>query len=176
MTDIQITKITNIDLLREAAGMTTGNQSRISLLSAYKSEHSPARTQMFWIVMTGIPTSSSVHLVRHKVWVEHFVKSNRPDRGGDVAANRETPINHGMFLNAQTLIEMAKLRLCNKASKQTREIMQDIVSVMKNVDPDLAKFLVPKCVYRHGLCGEFISCKQNTIVFSKYSDYFSLFD
>ena len=44
-----------------------------------KAEHSPIRTLMFTIRLT-IPYFVSVHLVRHKIGIEHYVQSQRNDR------------------------------------------------------------------------------------------------
>lgn len=175
MSDIIVKKITDIDLLREAAGMTTGMKSTMTLERAYINEHSPCRTQMFWIKMLGIPTSSSVHLVRHKEWVEHFVETNRPDRGGNREANRNTPVCHAMFINAPELIYMARTRLCNKASTETRAIMEDIKIETRKVDPDLVKMMVPNCVYRNGLCKELPTCGYKANIMNYYNYYPLLF-
>lgn len=63
-----------------------------------------------------------------------------------------------MYINAQELINMAHVRLCNQASKETREIMQEIVKQVLSTNPEFKDVLVPKCVYRGGLCNEFNSC------------------
>ena len=173
--DIVAIKDTGLEQLRWAAGLTTGNESNMTLERAYINEHSPARTQIFRITMLGIPTASSVHLVRHKVWIEHFVKSNRPDRGGDGEATRRTPVNHGMFCNAITLINMARSRLCCQASLETRAIMEDVVRAVELVDPDLAKMMVPNCVYRNGLCKEKPSCGAKEGFMKRYAYYKELF-
>lgn len=123
----------------------------------YLSEHSPVRTQMFVVEMTNILSFVSVHLVRHKFGVEHFVKSNRSDRGGNAGANRLSQVNHLMILNAQALINMARKRLCGKASDETQDVMRHIKAGVAAVDPDLAACMVPECVYR-GACYEFQSC------------------
>lgn len=141
-----------------ACSFTTGKESMIPLDKLYRCEHSPIRTQVFWVEMVGIPTFVSVHLVRHKIGVEHYVRSNREDRGGDKLANRNTPVDHAMFLNAQALINMARKRLCGSASKETQEVMHMIVAELSIVDPDLVQFLVPECVYRGGVCPELKSC------------------
>ena len=79
---ITVTKLTDKSLVDRACSFTAGSSVEVkSLYKMYKSEHSPIRTQMFWIEMEDIPTFVSVHLVRHKIGVEHFVKSNRLDRG-----------------------------------------------------------------------------------------------
>lgn len=155
--NITIRKLTDVDLFREACECTTGRPSSASLNQHYRAEHSPIRTQLFWIKMEDIPTYVSVHFVRHKVGVEHFVRSNRPDRGGDAEANRNSPVTHGMLCNAQALINMARKRLCYKASSETMEVMTEIRRQMLSVDSDLFNNMVPDCVYR-GRCCELRPC------------------
>ena len=155
---ITVTKLTDYNLMNAACAATTGgNMPNIDPYRLYKSEHSPIRTQMFWIVLENIPTFVSVHLVRHKFGVEHFVKSNRPDRGGDAEANRHTPVTHAMFINAQALINMARKRLCKKASEETRMVMSILRDEISAKDSALAKAMVPDCKYR-GACCELKPC------------------
>lgn len=188
---IKITKQTGIELMRAACNKTFRGNSKQTLLSMYKSEHSPCRTQMFWIEMENIPLFVSTHFIRHHVGSQPYALTMRTDRGavdfedaldnivGDIYANRDgdsiinkvwkleenfdrkTPTNLGLFLNAQALIDMAKLRLCKQASKETIQAFNEIKKEMVNVDPDLAKMMVAKCVYRNGLCGEPRRCGYN---------------
>jgi len=129
----------------------------MTLHRIYQCEHSPIRTQLFWIEMTGIPTFVSVHLVRHKIGVEHFVRSHRDDRGGTGTEDRNTPVDHAMLINAQALINMARKRLCLKAHVETQRVMAEIATAVFSVDRDLSAFLVRDCFYRHG-CHELTSC------------------
>ena len=155
--NIKIEKLTDYSLLQRAAEATSGAKISAPLGRWYDSEHSPIRVLLFWIEMEGIPSFVSTHLVRHNVGITHFVRSNREDRGGVKNANRLTPVNHSMLINAQALLHMARKRLCGKASKETREVMNQIKWVMREVDKDLADRLVPEC--RHlGRCREFGSC------------------
>lgn len=149
-------KITDINLLRSTceATMHTHVDSKMTRAGIYNCEHSPIRSQMFVVKMEGIPSYVSVHLVRHKIGVEHFVQTMRDDRGAKEVADRNTPVNHTMILNAQTLINMAKKRLCYKASDKTREVFNLIVDAVAVVDEDLPKFLEPECIYRGGFCHE----------------------
>lgn len=149
-------KITGTNLLRETCESTMHNkvESKITSATIYNCEHSPIRSQMFVIKMEGIPSFVSVHLVRHKIGVEHFVQTMREDRGAEEVANRNTPVNHTMILNAQTLINMAKKRLCYKASKATRDVFNLIIDAVFVVDEELPKYLVPECIYRGGYCHE----------------------
>ena len=119
------------------------------------------RLMLFKITLKGVKTKTSVHLVRHSQTGQfHLVGSNRADWKGkdpeewDKKVSRETPVNHVMLLNAQHLINMANVRLCTMAEKETREVMELIRQAVYLVDPDLAKFMVPTCVYRGGICPE----------------------
>ncbi len=119
-------------------------------------EHSPIRTLMYTIAMWQIPYFVSVHLVRHKFGVEHYVKSQRsnPDRGTE---RQDALVNHVMDLNVQSLINISRKRLCFKADPVTRSVMELIKQKIEDVDPLTASFLEPECVYRRG-CHEFQSC------------------
>jgi hypothetical protein len=79
--EIRVTKLTDVDLLRKANSMTTGNQSKMSLNTCYKTMHSNMRTQLFYIELYDIPAFVCTHLVRH-VHAQPFVRSKRTDRGG----------------------------------------------------------------------------------------------
>jgi len=158
--NVTVEKLTNEKLMQRACAITIDKDSKATLDSIYDCEHSPIRTQMFWIEMKNIPSFVSVHLVRHKFGVEHFVKSLREDRcgKGNEVETRNSPVNHGMLINAQALINMARKRLCSKASKETRAVMTMIKEKVQEVDPVLAKYLVPECIYRGGVCHEPKSC------------------
>lgn len=166
--EISIKKYTDEALMRRACEMTMhGASSNMTLEKIYECEHSPMRTQMFWVEMLGIPTFASVHFRTHKIGVEHFVTSNREDRGGEEKVGRWTPVNHGMFVNAQALINMARRRLCSKAHYEVQNIMGEILNNMYLLDPDLAERMVPECEYRNGChelrpCGYFESLKKNS--------------
>lgn len=158
--NIEIDKITTLAdaYLAIESTMHEGFEAKCSLDQLYRWEHSPSRTQLFWIKLIEIPTFASVHFVRHAaVGQQHFVMSNRPDRGGagDTEVNRLSPVNHRMLLNAQHLIDMSRRRLCYKASDTTRLLMKGIKQMLLDgVDPDLARYMVPNCVYRGGYCCE----------------------
>ena len=128
-----------------------------------KAEHSPIRELWFGIKME-IPYWVSVHFVRHHIGVNHYVQTQRSDRTG---INRdEKPqgeiVSHIMSVNAQELMFMAHKRLCKQASKETREVMQEIVKQVIEVAPYMKDVLVPLCVYRNGKCEEIFSCKKES--------------
>lgn len=122
-----------------------------------RSEHSPIRTLMWTIKMENIPYCNSVHFVRHKYGVEHYVQSQRknPERGSD---RQDAPVTHIMDINAQELIFMARKRLCYKADALTREIMRKICNDVVNIEPVMVTFFAPACGYDEKNCCEFQPC------------------
>jgi hypothetical protein len=155
---VTVTKLTDLSLINSACSFTVDKEVTVKdYYKMYRSEHSPIRTQMFWIELSEIPSFVSTHLVRHKNGVEHFVKSLRDDRGGTGDEGRMSPVNHAMLINAQALIYMARKRLCSKAHVETQKAMHSIWNAVQDVDPELAKAMVVDCVYRNGCC-EFGGC------------------
>ena len=196
---VKVRKLTDKELMKEACEVTFLGTSHQTLKSIYRSEHSPVRTQLFWIKMENIPLFASTHLIRHHVGSQPFQLTCRDDRDGgnpglikkidgmlkrllemkrahennapydhieaicllmaelewlQENSDRYTPVNLAILVNAQSLIDMAKLRLCNQASKETRIIFNAIKEKIREVDPALANMMVPKCVYRGGICSE----------------------
>lgn len=122
-------------------------------------EHSPIRELWFGIKME-IPYWVSVHFVRHHIGINHYISTQRTDRTG-VNRNEKRQdelVSHIMSVNAQELIFMAHKRLCKQASKETREVMQEIVKQVISVAPYMKEVLVPLCVYRNGKCTEMFKC------------------
>lgn len=153
---VKVEEMTSVLDARLACSFTMGGkESFVTKEDMAYCEHSPLRTMEFWVLMRDIPTFVSVHLVRHKIGVEHFVKSNRADRGGNGKEDRFTPVDHAMKINAQALIAFARKRLCAKASLETRKVMW---AVRQMVPEWLRPYLVSECIYRGGWCHERKSC------------------
>ena len=199
---VTITKLTDVDLLREVNEATTGKPSSMSLETAYHRQHSNIRTQLFKVKMRNIPLCAASHLVRHTQGVYWYQLSRRPDRGGKdfrqeckelanaIWANRDdeaelaqllgdltdffpeefdrhAPTDLFGLVNAEALMNMARKRLCTKASPETRQVMQEIKKAVAAVDPALAEHLVPTCIYRGGICPEPNSCGYHNLTASK---------
>jgi hypothetical protein len=123
------------------------------------SEHSPIRKLKFSWKWYDLKSWVSVHLVRHKFGIDHFVRTQRTDR---TSINRdELPqgnlVEHECEANAQAIINISRKRLCSQASKETREAWQEFLNSIKDIEPELYKCCVPECIYR-GHCFEFQSC------------------
>lgn len=137
-------------------------------------EHSPIRLLIYEITMSDIPSWCSQHLSRHDAFAmhnvrdgasdTHFVATQRTDRTG-VDRNKlpqDSSVDHRIVLNAQDLINISRKRLCNCASKETREIWGEVRRKVEEIDPAVARHMVRECVYR-GFCPE-------TRAFCKYTD------
>ena len=124
-----------------------------------KAQHSPIRTLMFTIRLT-IPYFASVHLVRHKIGIEHYVQSQRNDRQtmyDRELAPQNAMVSHIIEVNAEQLMFMARRRLCGQADTTTRFVMSLICVEVCKTNPEFSDFLKPMCHYRHE-CPEFTSC------------------
>lgn len=128
-----------------------------------KANHSPIRTLQFCFRLTDIPYWVVGHLVRH-VHAIPFVSTQRNDRQGNYdrnSARQDAPVSMCWYMNAEELITIAHKRLCRQASKETREVVEQICDEVKKVCPEFAELLVPNCVYRGGRCEEFNCCGYN---------------
>lgn len=139
------------------------------------SEHSPIRKLKISWKWIDLKSWVSVHLVRHKVGIEHFVSSQRTDRTG-IDRNKlpqDSLVNHECEADAQALINISRKRLCNCASLETRQAWQEVKNKVLEVEPELASCMVKECVYRNGLCPEMFPCGYNkTEAFEKELKYY----
>jgi hypothetical protein len=120
------------------------------------------------IEMRSIPYYVSVHLVRHKVGIEHFVGSQRPTSMNPVGYDRrqaaqDALVDHTMILNPQVLINISRKRLCNKADVVTQNIWRQVRDAIAGHDnlfvAAIAEVMLPDCLYR-GNCHEIIPCRK----------------
>lgn len=128
-------------------------------LKLIRSEHSPIRKLKFSWRWKDIPYWVSVHIVRHKIGIEHFVKTQRSDRTG--LDRSELPqgafVSHECEADAQALITISRKRLCHCASAETTKAWQLVKDEVQKVEPELAHCMVRECVYR-GFCPEMFGC------------------
>lgn len=132
-------------------------------------EHSPIRRIRFSWRWENLKSWVSVHFVRHKVGIEHWVSTQRTDRTGidRDAKPQDAPVIHECEADAQALINISRKRLCSQAAKETREAWQEVKNEVEQKDRVLASVMVRECVYR-GFCPEFKSCGYvNTEAFEK---------
>lgn len=147
-------------------------------------EHSPIKVVQWCIDIDNLRQWVGVHLLRHP-FVLPFIASQRSDKVSDKEKQIEEVLsyikseivndpefnkqnwrdyrlqgslnNHSFVVNAQTLINISKKRLCSCASKETREVWEMVLEYMKEQDPEMASVMVPTCIYR-GFCPEIKCC------------------
>lgn len=128
-------------------------------------EHSPIRLLEYDWSWGEIKQWVTAHLVRHHEGCEKFVHTQRGDRRKileDYGVETRDELPQGalndmdMTANAQALINISRKRLCNCASKETKEAWTQVKEAIAEVDPVLASKMVPECLYR-GFCPEFMN-------------------
>lgn len=149
------------DAARTTIGMEKGSREpsaswKKTMLLA---EHSPIRQLHIRWKWVDIKYWVSVHFVRHKIGIEHFVRTQRTDRTG---VNRDelqqsTLVAHECIANAQAIINISRKRLCQQASEETREAWKMVLDRLKDKEPEMYQVMVPECIYR-GFCPELRSC------------------
>lgn len=99
-------------------------------------------------------------MVRHHEGCEKFVHSQRTDRNEALKLLNRDDLSQGllndmdMTCNAQSFINISRVRLCSCASRETREAWKLVIEYLKEIDPILAEKCVPNCLYR-GFCTEY---------------------
>ena len=144
-------------------------------------EHSPIKLVEYLISFKDLRQWVGVHLLRHE-HILPFIHSQRVDRREDIDSLTEKvmsiieedvksdesfnkrdylfqgePNDQDFVVNAQTLINISRKRLCHCASKETREAWVAVKEAIKEFDPIMASFMVPNCIYR-GRCPEMNTC------------------
>lgn len=122
-------------------------------------EHSPIRQLMLKWKWRGLKYWVSVHFVRHKIGIEHFVRTQRSDRTGrdrNPLAQSAT-VDHECLADAQAVINISRKRLCRQASPETQTAWRSFLAATAGQEPELVGVCVPECVYR-GFCPEMKSC------------------
>lgn len=125
-----------------------------------KARHSPIRYLTYTFYFEGIPSWVSVHLVRHHIGVQPYVKSQRNDRQSEYDRNKapqDSPVNMIWDVNAEALMTIANKRLCNQASAETRAVVRQMCLLALDATPEFEGLLVPMCERIHG-CEEMFPC------------------
>lgn len=108
--------------------------------------HSPIRHLQFSFDIV-CPYWVSVHLCRH-VHAQPFVKSQRNDRQSEydrTKAPQDAPVSMIWDMNAEELLVICEKRLCNQASKETRDIVSRIKEQVELHCPEFIGLLEPPC-------------------------------
>lgn len=124
-----------------------------------RARHSPIRELPFAFLLEDIPYWVSVHLCRH-VHSQPYARSQRNDRQSKYdrgKAPQDAPISMIWTMNAEEWLTICNKRLCNQASKETREVIEMIRDEVAETNPEFIDEMVPMCV-REGECHEMYPC------------------
>lgn len=143
-------------------------------------EHAPIKLVEYRISFTDLRQWVGVHLLRHEHTIP-MIHSQRVDRrdidsmvadvmniiSEDVKKSEDfnkrdylfqgEPNDQDFYVNAQTLINISRKRLCACASPETRYAWNLVKNAIAEIDPTMAHFMVKNCVYR-GRCPEMKCC------------------
>lgn len=120
-------------------------------------EHSPIRRIKIYWKWSDLKYWVSVHFVRHKIGIEHWVGTQRTQGNKRDSIRQDAFVCHSCEANAQALINISRKRLCSRAAKETREAWDAVKREIAKKEPELAECMVRECVYR-GFCPEIHSC------------------
>lgn len=164
---ITVTQITDTNRILNMARATVNKEpidkapSSKFLTEMFYAEHSPIRELLFEVRMENVPSWVATHFIRHHVGSQPYVSTNRKDRVGYKGTRNDQSqgalVTCVLTLNAQAIIDVSKLRLCTRASEETRYVWTRVIEQIHNLVPELAEVCVPTCVYR-GFCPESKSC------------------
>lgn len=162
-------------------------------------EHSQCKLVQFCLSFKNLRQWCGIHYLRHMHTLP-FIHSQRVDRRDldeyveKVMSILSDDIKHApdfnkrdylfqgeandqdFYVNAQTLVNISRKRLCACASKETREAWQMVKDLMQEIDPAVAHCMVRQCVYR-GFCPEMRpACKHDHSIQFKFElhDYRSV--
>lgn len=155
-------------LVKKCTLVTVGKETEVPPTEKFKRDllrarHSPIRELKFVFLLTDLPSWVSVHLCRH-VHAQPYVKTQRNDRQSQYDRNtapQNSPVSMMWSMNGEELITIANKRLCNLASKETREVVKMICDKVIEVCPEFKDELVPMCVRNGGVCYEMFSCRNS---------------
>lgn len=187
--EIEVKRVTDWTRVLNAARMTVNKKfiekepSDDFKRKIMMSEHSPIRMLLFDITIHDFPYWVHTELTRHYIFAtpieaEPFVTTSRPDRTGGKSRHelpQDALVSMTYAVNTQTLINVSRKRLCNKAAKETQEVWAKIIAAVAEVEPIVAEFCVPECVYR-SRCPEIEPCGFcNTEKFKElYNKYWNI--
>lgn len=135
--------------------------------------HSTIRSIHFRLVDTR-PKSVINQIIRAtKGHPQPYVESSRPDWTGKERSFN--PYEDKMFMQdhtAESFVEMAKQRLCERTEKRTKEFMWEMVETLRRSSDPFLKAVGycchPNCWWSNGKCPEVISCHEGV---GKVSDW-----
>lgn len=153
-------------MVKRCALVTVGKEAVTEPTMEWKrkileARHSPIRELQFVFALTDIPYWVSVHLCRHHVGIQPYVRSQRNDRQSEydrTKAPQDAPVDMILSMNADALITLAQKRLCKLAAEETRTVVGEMCIAVEEACPEFLGLLKPMCWWNGGVCHEMKGC------------------
>lgn len=171
---IMIEKETKVEVIQETSWKRALNAARRTIgkepidkepsknwkAKVLLAEHSPIKLVEYNICFKNLRQWVGVHILRHDYTLP-FIHTQREDRR-ELNCSRDelpqgTPNDQDFVVNAQTLKNISRKRLCTCASKETREAWNMVKDEIAKQDEVMADKMVRNCVYC-GFCPEMQCC------------------
>ena len=88
-----------------------------------------------------------------ETWYDEAIKNNIPDEEARYLKPQATEFKAIIGMNAHSLIDWFKIRCCQNAQTEIRDLAYKMLKLCKEAAPDLFKYAGPSCVYL-GFCPE----------------------
>ena len=153
-----------LDILKETTGARPKDEVAF-WIKQIVANHSTIRSVHFRLVDIE-PKSVVMQLIRAtKGHPQPYVQSSRPDWTGTERSN--DPYDPKMFIQdhtAESFIEMAKQRMCNRTEERTRKVMYKLVEALLSSEEPFLKavgFCCHPACWWYRACPELKSCTYN---------------
>jgi hypothetical protein len=159
---IKIIQPLNWRIIKQAALTTVGLRPKLKVSSEWKKKAVLSEHSMLYfsdmIITADMQYKTAIHLKTHNKTAGFYmlIQSQRPD-WTDKPRYPEAIVKTIIKVNPKALIEISRVRLCNKAAMHTQTTWAGIVQHISLTEPELAKSCVPNCFYRK-ICPEFEPC------------------
>lgn len=129
-------------------------------------EHSPIRALEFRIEFQDIKYRTAMHLRTHHIGIWQpedlvFISTQRDDRKADTISRdnkpQSAPVKAVFRMNAQSIINVSRKRLCSLADKDTLNCWSKAIVELEKLEPVLSSVCAKECIYR-GFCPEKNTC------------------
>jgi hypothetical protein len=155
---IKIIQPLNWRIIKQAALTTVGLRPKLKVSREWKKKAILSEHSMLYfsdmIIAADMQYKTAIHLKTHNKTAGFYmlIQSQRPD-WTDKPRNPEAIVKTIIKVNPKALIEISRVRLCNKAAMHTQTAWASIIQHISLTEPELVLLCVPKCV-QQGYCSE----------------------
>lgn len=153
----------NDDLLSKTMKHCWGVESKMNKAKIFASNDSILEIPEYWAFCKAprsVATQLRTHEKKHGMYF--WMGTGRSDRADRIPGeySREQIVPFVMKLTARAIKEISHYRMCTKAEYPTRVFMSRFQLELQEIEPELARQMMPLCQYRGGVCTEFNSCRK----------------